>query len=215
MDRLKTLDMFNSNANRIQDGIFVQRILNGEREIYGLLVRSHYQTLRRVIRCHLKEERDVEEVLRKTLIRAYQILSHFNNRLTFSHWLINIGIIESRIRIDELQTTDPFYSDDDDLYDEIVKASKYRNRSGFSNEGTGRVSDHENLLDQLPRKCRIVYALKNVGGMENREIAQCLRMRTADVKATIRAVRFLLKKLLSEHSDSTVVLHRDVMAAHK
>lgn len=54
---------------KIPDGIVVERILNGEKELFEILMRRYNQTLYRVMRGYLKTEDDIEDVMQEAYLK--------------------------------------------------------------------------------------------------------------------------------------------------
>ena len=73
----------------------LERIIAGEKELYELLVRRNNQTLYRVVKGYVSDERDVEEIMQISFVKAFEKLSTFNMKSKFSTWLIRIAINES------------------------------------------------------------------------------------------------------------------------
>lgn len=56
----------------------LERIIAGEKELYELLVRRNNQTLYRVVKGYVSDERDVEEIMQISFVKAFEKLSTFN-----------------------------------------------------------------------------------------------------------------------------------------
>jgi RNA polymerase sigma-70 factor (ECF subfamily) len=79
----------------LSDEQVVQRVKDGERDLYEILMRRYNQRLFRVIRGILKDESDAEEVIQDAYVRAYEHLDQFEGRSKFSTWLTKIAIYEA------------------------------------------------------------------------------------------------------------------------
>ena len=83
----------------ISDIDLVKRVLSGDTELFGCLVRRHNRHLWLVTRSILQGEQDVEDVIQETCLRAYDRLSQFAYRSSFSTWLTRIAINEAKRRV--------------------------------------------------------------------------------------------------------------------
>ena len=92
---METISMNDFNNHKIKEETVIQRILDGEKELYEMLVRRNNQKLYRIIRGYLKNETEIEDVMQNSYIKAYTKLHQFNLQSQFSTWLIRIAINES------------------------------------------------------------------------------------------------------------------------
>src|SRR5690606_31920500 len=77
----------------------IKRILEGEKDLYEILVRRNNQKLYRVVRAYLKEDAEIQDVMQESYLKAYIKLHQFRLDATFSTWLIRIAINEALARL--------------------------------------------------------------------------------------------------------------------
>jgi RNA polymerase sigma factor (sigma-70 family) len=82
-------------VNLFSDQELIERILQGEKNRYGQLMRRYNQQLYRIGRSFLQQEEEVEDLMQTTYVKAYEKLSQFEQRANFSTWLIQILINEA------------------------------------------------------------------------------------------------------------------------
>lgn len=173
----------------------VEKILNGEKELYEILLKRYNQTLYRVIRGYLNDN-EVEDVMQETYIKAYEKLGQFQGDAAFSTWLIRIGINEA---LQSLRQKKKFKVVN--LHADHAEAKKLHNMSDNMNPETRLINTEGKLLleksiGQLPEKYRIVYMLREVEGMKNPDISVCLNISEANVKVRLHRAKHLIRESL-------------------
>src|SRR5690606_14903207 len=73
----------------------IEKILEGEIELFEILLRRNNELLFRTIRSYIEAEEDIADVMQDTYIKAFEKLYQFKNEAKFSTWLIRIGINEA------------------------------------------------------------------------------------------------------------------------
>ncbi|MCM8568594.1 RNA polymerase sigma factor [Gramella jeungdoensis] len=195
------------NDHRITEKEVINRILDGEKELYEILVRRNNQKLYRIIRSYIKDEAEIEDVMQNTYIKAYTKLYQFNFEASFSTWLIRIGINESlaelkkRSRILKLNGYNK--TNNDDLILEIPDSIQLNPQEKMVRRETKQLL--ENAIDQLDIKYRTVYMMKEVEEMSLREISQALDISLANGKIRLHRSKEMLKETLYRLSSDTDV----------
>jgi len=70
----------------------IQRILNGERESYALLVDAYQSAIFNLAYRMTGNRQDADDLAQETFIRAYRNLRHFDPEKRFFTWLYTIGL---------------------------------------------------------------------------------------------------------------------------
>ncbi|WP_310992694.1 RNA polymerase sigma factor [Aequorivita marina] len=178
---------------KLPDSKVVQRVLEGEKELFEILLRRYNQRLFRVIRSYVYSEADVRDIMQEAYVKAYLKLQQFNNQASFSTWLIRIGINEALqfIRKQKRKTTNygkteslenVFHLPDTNNMNPEKQAIKIETRTLV-----------EEAVDRLPEKYRVVFMLHQVEGLSNPEIAACLKLTDSNVKVRLHRAKKLLK----------------------
>src|ERR1700753_727386 len=79
------------------DEEIIEQILKGEKHLYERLMRKYNLRLYRICISMVDDETAVEDIMQTAYINAYLSLSKFQNRSSFSTWLIRILINESSL----------------------------------------------------------------------------------------------------------------------
>src|SRR5258708_35334633 len=74
------------------DAVVIAQVLAGDRDAFGLLVRRYSRQIFRIAFRVVSDERDAEEVVQETWLRAYRQLARFQTRSSFSTWICRITI---------------------------------------------------------------------------------------------------------------------------
>jgi RNA polymerase sigma factor (sigma-70 family) len=176
-------------VDREQDNIYIQRILNGDRDAYAFLVEK-YQSMVFTLALRISRNReDAEEISQDTFIKAYQSLKSFQGKAKFSSWLYrivyNTGISHlrkldhGRISLDETKIPETLYTD-----------SK-RNHESLSRKE--REKYLELALDSLKEDERIFIILYYYEDRNLDEIAQIAGITKTNTKVKLFRAR---KKML-------------------
>lgn len=181
----------------ISDSEIIKKILHGEKELYEIIVLRYNQSLYRVLRGYLKEEKDVEDTMQETYINAFQKLNQFRGEASIATWLIRIGINEAlrHLKRNKRERKDLFFqvnlSDSSlQIIDKMDPEKKKIN--GETAEAI------EVAIGLLSPKYRSVFIMREVEGMSIREIAECLGIESTNVKVRLHRAKKILKDNLTD-----------------
>ncbi|MDE3207795.1 MAG: sigma-70 family RNA polymerase sigma factor, partial [Pseudomonadota bacterium] len=79
-------------GQREVDHGLVERVQQGDKKAFGLLVEKYQHKLGRLISRFIPDASEIEDITQETFIRAYRALSTFRNESAFYTWLYRIGI---------------------------------------------------------------------------------------------------------------------------
>src|SRR6516164_11413569 len=77
----------------------IERVLAGETALYEIIMRRYNQRLYRVVISILRDSDETEDVMQDAYVRAYQHLSQFEGRASFSTWLTRIAVHQALARL--------------------------------------------------------------------------------------------------------------------
>ncbi len=181
---------------QLSDQQVVQRVMDGEKELFEILLRRYNQRLFRMIRSYISSEADVRDLMQEAYVKAYLKLEQFNNKSSFSTWLIRIGINEALQHIRKNKHRWQKYGHDESL--ENIYQLPDNNQMNPEKQSITKETRHlvEQAVDRLPEKYRVVFVMHQVEGLSNREIAQCLQLTDSNVKVRLHRAKNLLKEEL-------------------
>lgn len=166
----------------------INEVLQGDREIFRLLVRRYNQQLYRVGASFLRDRTLIEDAMQEAYLKAFLNLDRFRQDSSFSTWLTRIMINEclmflrsakkgAEVAI-ELVPEPPNAPNEDCLQGREIKAIL------------------EAAVHSLPLKLRNVYILREVQQLTTTETAACLNLTESNVKVTLHRARQWLKERL-------------------
>jgi RNA polymerase sigma-70 factor (ECF subfamily) len=195
-------DLTGANRARLRvddpDGAIVARILEGEADLYEVLIRRHNQRIYRVARAFLRDDGEVEDVMQEAYLRAYAGLPRFQGRALFSTWLTRIVIncassrIRNRVRRGEVEIDS---LDERESSGVGVPAPEEGGEQNVMREQVGRLL--EKAIEELPANYRIVFVMRELEKASVAETAACLRISPSNVKVRLHRAKRSLRQSLS------------------
>lgn len=185
----------------LADEDVIRRVRSGETLLFEIIMRRYNQRLFRVARAILKNDGEAEDVIQETYLRAYSNLQQFAGEAKFSTWLTRITVHEclARIRRNRLLMV----GDHPHLEDRMAQIES---RSNPEEELTQRQLGDvlESVIDTLPAKYRIVFALRELQELSTEETARCLQISEEAVKSRLFRARSLLRKKIDSRIGSGI-----------
>lgn len=191
---------------QIADYAIVKRVIGGEKELFEILLRRYNQGLFRAIRSYLKDRNEVQDAMQNTYLKAFDKLYQFQGNAAFSTWLIRIGINEALLRLRAIKKERKLYTSSIDITSKSVNQipDKQMNpEKVVMREEAQQLL--ERAIDELPEKYRVIYVLKEVQGLENADIAECLGITHSNVKVRLHRAKTLMKNVLYNVSSKAQV----------
>lgn len=170
----------------------IQRIMEGEKALYEMIVRRFNPYLYKVGRAYNYNHEDTQDLMQETFIDAYKNLSQFEGRADFKTWIIRI-MMNNCYRKKEKSS----------FKNEIMQEVNDRSRPLFTNANNDTdkiIQNHElghiieNGLSRIPFDYRIVFSLREINGMNVSETADLLEISEANVKVRLNRAKAMLRK---------------------
>lgn len=187
-------------AQGISDEEVIARVLNGEKEVYELIMRKYNQRLFRIVRSYLTDEDEIEDVIQEAYIRAYEQLPRFEKRSSFPTWLIRIAINEALARVKHRK---PFasiqydYPDDPGYFRELPVELQTMETPIGNLMNTELKVILEKAVDRLPDKYRTVFLMREIEGMSVAETSESLEISETNVKVRLNRAKEMLRETIS------------------
>lgn len=182
----------------LDDREAVERVRNGEKSLYELLMRRYNQRVYRVIRGVLRDGAEAEDVLQEAWVRAYEHLGQFKGESSFSTWVTKIAYHEALARMRKNRRWTPL----ENTQGEIMQDAQERSLTAETPEARAIRAQLGRLLqtavDGLPESYRSVFVLREVERMSTQQTATCLGLSEEAVKTRLHRSRALLRRDL-EH----------------
>lgn len=179
-----------ADADLDADFDLVARARKGDLEAFGDLVNRHQAALVRYLMHVVSHPADAEDVAQDALLRAYKALKDFRGQSTFKTWLYQIATNAARTHLDKRRRRREDQAADAEREDLEVASSEQVER---------RIVAHDQLrraLAELPDDWREAVVLRDIEGLEYREIADALQIPIGTVESRIFRGRQRLKQLV-------------------
>ncbi|MBP9714715.1 MAG: RNA polymerase sigma factor RpoE [Sterolibacterium sp.] len=195
-------------TDRESDQILVERVQQGDKQAFGLLVSKYQRRLVRLVSRLVRDPAEVEDVVQEAFIKAYRALPGFRGESAFYTWLYRIGInaaknyLASRGR--RPPTTTEFDSEEAEVFDdaEQLRDQNTPERILMSKEIGVTVNA---AMEALPEELRNAIVLREIDGLSYEEISQVMNCPIGTVRSRIfrarEAIAEKLKPLLDTAPD--------------
>lgn len=167
----------------------VARARKGDLDAFGELVARHQTGLVRYLTHMVSNPADAEDVAQDTLLRAYRALKDFRGQSAFKTWLYQIGTNAARTHLDKRRSRREEQDGDDEARE--VGSGEHLER---------RIVAHDQLrraLAELPDDWREAVVLRDIEGLDYREIAEALGIPIGTVESRIFRGRQRLKQIVT------------------
>jgi RNA polymerase sigma factor (sigma-70 family) len=194
---MEVLKIADYRSSQLDDYDVVRRVIAGEKALFEILLRRYNQTLYRVVRSYLKDQDEVKDAMQDTYLKAFDKLSQFQGNSAFSTWLIRIGINEALQRLRKIKKERQIYIDSPEIglgaFHQIPDKQMNPEKIIIRQEAQQLL---EQAIDSLPEKYRVIYMLREVEGLNNSQITECLNLTESNMKVRLHRAKSLLKEKL-------------------
>jgi RNA polymerase sigma factor (sigma-70 family) len=178
-----------------EDGI-LNRIVQGEKDLYALIMRKYNQRLYRIALSIINNESEVEDVMQIAYIKAYENLDKFRSQSAFSTWITRILINESLLHLRKREHIAHF--------EKGSSFSEYYQRPVVQTPLAKVInSELKTILEfsirKLPEKYRTVFIMRELENMSVAETMECLEISEANVKIRLNRAKVILRNKLKNY----------------
>jgi RNA polymerase sigma-70 factor (ECF subfamily) len=183
----------------------IERVCNGENELFYELVRPYERAVFVAAQSVLQNESDAEDVAQEAVVKAFEHLKGFRRESKFSTWLIQIAINEARMRLRKArkhlyESTDEPLSDDSGDY----LPKDFADWREIPSEALQRKELRQALqkaMQELKPIYREVFVLRDVQNLNIEETAKILGISEASVKTRLLRARLQMRDALAPGYD--------------
>ena len=195
-------------GDREVDQQLVERVQNGDKQAFDLLVIKYQRKLARLLSHFIRDAAEVEDVTQEAFIKAYRALPSFRGDSAFYTWLYRIGIntaknflVSQGRKVQILEGVDG--EDAEDFEDNsLLKEVNTPESELISKQIAQTVSKS---LDSLPEELRSAIVLREIDGLIYEEIANIMDCPIGTVRSRIfrarEAIAEQLRPLLGTSKD--------------
>jgi len=178
----------------LSDQEVVRRVLDGETELFEIIMRRYNQRLYRIARAILRDDAEAEDVMQDAYVRAFAHLTQFAGRAQFATWLSRIAVHEALARVRRRQRIDQLADTEDGGGNVNVIESSLNPEEQTSVAELGKAL--EGAILAIPEQYRLVVMMRDVEQMTTAETAVALDLTEQNVKVRLHRARALVRKEL-------------------
>ena len=170
----------------------IDRIRQGERELYELLIRRNNPYLYRIGRVYQYNHQDTEDLMQETYINAFYSLNKFLGNSSFKTWITRIMLNNCYQKKQKLSFRNE--KPVEDLQPEKNKPM-FQNTNHTEKNVLNKELGHvlENALSKIPEEYRMVFAMRELNGLSTAETAEALNMTEVNVKVRLTRTKAMLR----------------------
>lgn len=195
-------------SDREVDQQLVERVQNGDKHAFDLLVTKYQRKLGRLLSRFIRDPTEVEDVTQEAFIKAYRALPGFRGDSAFYTWLYRIGINTAKNHLVAMGRRAPTSTGmDAEEAESLESGDQLRDLNTPENQMMSRqVGETVNqTLQELPEELRTAITLREIEGLSYEEIATVMQCPVGTVRSRIfrarEAVAEKLKPLLDIGKD--------------
>lgn len=170
------------------DEQIINSILEGNTELFEILIRRYNQQLFRIIRGYLTNKQDIEDVMQTSYMKAFENLNQFRGEARFSTWLIRIAINETLKK----------KKGRDDISDLVSVRIAHKQDPVTCTPETNLIQEDmnehlEKAIDKLPSKYRSVIIMREIEQLSTKETARIMNVSPSNVKVRLHRAKKMLR----------------------
>ncbi|MEQ1720104.1 MAG: RNA polymerase sigma factor RpoE [Nitrosomonas sp.] len=195
-------------GDREVDQQLVERVQNGDKHAFDLLVIKYQRKLARLLSHFIRDAAEVEDVTQEAFIKAYRALPSFRGDSAFYTWLYRIGINTAKNFLvsqgRKVPTIEGINNEDAEDFEDnsLLKEVNTPESELMSKQIAQTVSKS---LDALPEELRSAIVLREIDGLSYEEIATIMNCPVGTVRSRIfrarEAISEQLRPLLGTSKD--------------
>jgi len=181
------------------DLLVISRVLAGDRQAFGELVRRHERRAYRVALAITGKPEDAEEAVQETFISALQHLGEFRQESRFTTWLTRIAVneaLQSRRRQKQVVSLDqPAESGDEQMLPRLLEDWHDDPEKLYARQEIREMVEH--AIRSLPAIYREAFVLRDVEGLTTEEAAEALGQTVPAMKTRLLRARLMMREALA------------------
>ena len=188
----------NNSAASLSDEEIVDRVLNGEKQLFEILMRKFNLRLYRMGMAIINDDMAVEDVMQTAYLNAYLHLADFQKKSSFGTWLSRIVINESLLFVRKRKRQTQVVIEDS----EITQHHETPLNGLMNNELKAIL---EKSVANLPEKYRLVFVMREIEEISTHETMEVLNLSESNVKVRLNRAKEMLRDDLSKYYKSTQI----------
>jgi len=185
-------------GERNLDQELVERVQNGEKAAFDILVRKYEHKLANVISRYIHDQSEVLDVAQDAFIKAYRALPNFRGDSAFYTWLYRIAINTAKNHLVAASRRPPKNDIDAQEAEQFEAGSGLKEyatpeRLALRSELAGTIQD---AMEELPEELRVAIVLRELEGLSYEEIASAMECPIGTVRSRIFRARDAIEQAM-------------------
>lgn len=189
------------------DNALVERVQNGDKRAFDLLVRKYQHKLIGLISRYVKSHAECEDIAQESFVRAWRAIGSFRGESAFYTWLYKIAVNTAKNHLVAMGRRPP--TDDIAAEDAVFVPGAERLHESATPERELMRQEIEQTVfrtvQALPEELRTAITLREVEGLSYEEIAEMMNCPIGTVRSRIfrarEAIDQKLRPLLSDREE--------------
>ena len=189
------------------DSALVERVQNGDRRAFDLLVRKYQNKVIGLISRYVHNAAECEDVAQEAFVRAWRAIGSFRGDSAFYTWMYKIAVNTAKNHLVAMGRRPP--ADDIAIEDAVFVPGADRMQEGATPERELMRQEIEQTVfatvQALPEELRTAITLREVEGLSYEQIAETMGCPIGTVRSRIfrarEAIDEKLRPLLSDRED--------------
>lgn len=179
------------------DQQIIGKILNGEKELFEIIIRRNNPYLYKVGRGYGFNHEDTEDLMQEAYINAYLHLADFKNLSEFKTWIVRIMINQcyQKNQKSSYKNEIPTEISPDEKKSILFNNNSQDNEKIMINKELGHLI--ETALLRIPLDYRIVFSLRELNGLSVKDTSEALNISEVNVKVRLNRAKTMLKNELT------------------
>ncbi len=179
----------------------IDRIVNGERDLFRLLVEDHQSMVFRTCMGFVHNKDDADDLSQDVFVQAYQSIGKFKGDSSFSTWIYRIAINASLNKIRKTGKSSVFQRIES-LFGHEKKDTIGIIAIDTDNPEKIMIREEDKrwlqgTLDKLPENQRTAIVLSKYDDLSQKEIAEIMNISEGAVEALIQRAKANLRKIFA------------------
>jgi len=210
-------ELTRSGPGPVEDGVVVQRLLEGDQTTFAKLVDQYHGRLLRLARSFVKDQATAEEVVQDTWLGVLNGLRGFEGRSALKTWIFRILINRAKTRGVREARSVPFsgLADTDGDAEPAVDPARFRSDGRWVDAPRRWENDTpeeillrdearrrlEEAIESLPARQRTVLVLRDIEGVSAEEVCNILEIADTNQRVLLHRARSALHRALERYLD--------------
>lgn len=190
-------------SSSIEEEEIIQKIVNGEKALFEILIRRYNSGLYKIARCYGFNHQDAEDIMQETHVAAYTNLKNFQHKASYKTWISKILIHKCvyKVSYGYFKNEQPGSDQLSENAKPVFNQTKMATDKIVLNRELSKVL--EKSLQEIPLTYRTVFILREVEGFSTAETAELINTSPVNVKVRLNRAKALLQKKLESFYSST------------